>query len=104
MQPAELPPELIRRLLANEPLARGARSPWSRAMAGFREAWRRPWPLAYAGLLAVWALILALRVLTPTVPESAAAPAYAAQAGPIPADTPVFAGTFLFARNNSDQF
>ena len=100
IQPADPPPELVRRLRESEPPARAARFPWPRAVGRVLDSWRQPWPLAYAALLAVWALILALRAVTPAAPESAAP---TAQAGPMSPDGPVFAGTILFARNHSDQ-
>ena len=82
--------------------------PWRRASGWFGGWPWQPWPLAYAGLLTAWALILALRLLTPVGPESAAREATALIDAASP-DAPAFAGTlaaeraFLFTRNDPNQ-
>ncbi len=96
LRPAEPPRDLMRRLRDAEPAPR-----WV-------PFWRQPWPLAYAALLAVWVLIGALRMATPSDLASIV-PASTAQADVVPNDAPAFASTlaaeraFIFARNSPEQ-
>ncbi len=107
-RPAEPPSELMRRLHAAAPPAQAERRPRRRAVGWFGGVSWRPWPLAYAGLLMAWALILALKLTTPSSPEPAA-PMATAQTDPAPTDTPAFVGslaaerTFLLTHNTPDQ-
>lgn len=103
-KPAQPPSELMQSLHAAAPPA----PPERRSRRQFGGSWWQPWPLAYAGLLSAWALILTLRLLTPSDPESAV-PVTTAQTNRVPDDAPAFAGTlatertFFLTRNNLDQ-
>ena len=104
---AEPPPELMRRLHAVAPPAQ-VPPPLQWRAGGWFGGWSwQPWPLGYAGLLTAWALILALRLLTPSDPPSSARLA-GAQIDTAPAAAPALAGTlaaertFFLARSNSD--
>ncbi len=107
-RPAQPPPELMQRLHSAVPSApKEGRRQWLMGEWLGGLFWR-PWPVAYAGLLAIWVLILALRLMTP--PEPAAdADTIIARTATAPAEAPAFASTIaaermsLLVGNNPDQ-
>ena len=62
----------------------------------FLRAWLWPHPLAYAALLAVWGVILALRLSTPVI----AAPQLVAQPDIPRDDLPIFGRVYLASRQS----
>ncbi len=108
-QPAAPPADLLRRLHSAVPMVPVARPPWWRAAFSVAGSLWRPWPLAYAGLAAAWALILALRLLTPVEPL-AVAPANAVAIDSTVNNTPAVASmlaterTLALARTDPNYF
>ena len=101
VRPPEPPWELVLRLRAAEPTALPQN--WRHRLDGvFGGPWH-PWRVAYAGVLAAWAVIVVLHLLTlPLLPASAGQTSIAQTSQPpAPADAPTLDRTFLLTRNNT---
>jgi hypothetical protein len=101
VRPPDPPWELVLRLRDAQPGAPPQR--WWRWPGGvFGGPWH-PWRVAYAGVLAAWAVIVVLHLLTlPLLPASAGQTSIAQTSlSPAPADAPMLDRTFLLTRNNT---